>query len=216
MDTMHNIQYISSTSLELGLVTSSILQLSVNKNIVNYEVGLWPYEEGVLMISSESILDKYQSYIDEILELAAQTTIRNIISVGMEAEFNDILIRLYHQKFNMIIIPNSQNVDIERIKRNYDKTTVYIASPHQAWESFMGINTLVIVPVFRLSDNTLYMYSYPRRFMGSDVNQYSFCCMSVELLPIIQTLDYRFSPAAPELCELSHIEGKYFTRQLIF
>ena len=38
-----NRKYISSTSLELGLVTSSILQLSVNKNTVNNEEGLWPY-----------------------------------------------------------------------------------------------------------------------------------------------------------------------------
>lgn len=42
-----NRKYISSTSLELGLVTSSILQLSVNKNTVNNEEGLWPYEEEV-------------------------------------------------------------------------------------------------------------------------------------------------------------------------
>ena len=100
--------------------------------------------------------------------------------------------------------------------RNYDKTTVHITSPHQAWESFMGINTLVVVPIFKLSDNTLYMYSYPRRFMGSDVNQYSFNCISLELLPMISNLDYRFSPVAPELCGLSHIEGKYFTCQLNF
>ena len=54
-----NRKYISSTSLELGLVTSSILQLSVNKNTVNNEEGLWPYEEEVQNISSESILAKY-------------------------------------------------------------------------------------------------------------------------------------------------------------
>ena len=45
-----NRKYISSTSLELGLVTSSILQLSVNKNTVNNEEGLWPYEEEVQIL----------------------------------------------------------------------------------------------------------------------------------------------------------------------
>lgn len=180
-----NRKYISSTSLELGLVTSSILQLSVNKNTVNNEEGLWPYEEEVQNISSESILAKYKYYVKEIIEMTRQTTIRNIISVGMEAELNDILVQSCNQKCNMVIIPNSQNVDFKRIKRNYDKTTVHITSPHQAWESFMGINTLVVVPIFKLSDNTLYMYSYPRRFMGSDVNQYSFNCISLELLPMI-------------------------------
>lgn len=211
-----NRKYISSTSLELGLVTSSILQLSVNKNTVNNEEGLWPYEEEVQNISSESILAKYKYYVKEIIEMTRQTTIRNIISVGMEAELNDILVQSCNQKCNMVIIPNSQNVDFKRIKRNYDKITVHITSPHQAWESFMGINTLVVVPIFKLSDNTLYMYSYPRRFMGSDVNQYSFNCISLELLPMISNLDYRFSPVAPELCGLSHIEGKYFTCQLNF
>lgn len=87
-----NRKYISSTSLELGLVTSSILQLSVNKNTVNNEEGLWPYEEEVQNISSESILAKYKYYVKEIIEMTRQTTIRNIISVGMEAELNDILV----------------------------------------------------------------------------------------------------------------------------
>ena len=118
-----NRKYISSTSLELGLVTSSILQLSVNKNTVNNEEGLWPYEEEVQNISSESILAKYKYYVKEIIEMTKQTTIRNIISVGMEAELNDILVQSCNQKCNMVIIPNSQNVDFKRIKRNYDKTT---------------------------------------------------------------------------------------------
>lgn len=211
-----NRKYISSTSLELGLVTSSILQLAVNQYTVNHEEGLWPYEEEVQIIGSESILTQYKYYVKEVMEMTKQTTIRNIISVGMEAELNDILVQSCNQTCNIVIIPNSQYVDFKRIKRNYDKTTVHITSPHQAWESFMGINTLVIVPIFRLSDNTLYMYSYPRRFMGSDVNQYSFNCISLELLPMVSNLDYRFSPVAPELCELSHIEGKYFTSQLTF
>lgn len=51
-----NRKYISSTSLELGLVTSSILQLSVNKNTVNNEEGLWPYEEEVQNISLNQYL----------------------------------------------------------------------------------------------------------------------------------------------------------------
>lgn len=216
MKILNTVEPISVTTLELGVVTSSILQLNAKGGEINYGAGLWPFETSVNAVEASTIYDQYKSYVDEIMNTVRQSTIRTIISVGIDADFNDMLAENCDDKYEIVMIPNSQYVDGKRIKRNYSKGNIHIVTPHQAWEGHMGINTIIVVPIFKLADDSIYMYSYPRRFMGSDVNRYSFRCISLELLPAIQDLDYRTSPASPELCELSQIEGKYFNQVLTF
>lgn len=216
MISLNSIESIPSTSLELGLVTSSILQLEAKKGNVNYAAGLWPFEQSVYSIGVSEVLAQYNAYVNTIVNIAQQSTISTIITVGIESSLNDILAVLCEEKYQIVMIPNSQHVDSKRIKMNYNTYSTHVVDPYRAWETYMGINTIIVVPIFRLGDGSIYMYSYPRRFMGSDVNKYSFRCIALELLPAIQDLDYRTSPAAPELCELSNIEGKYFNMTLTF
>lgn len=216
MMNQNSIEAISVTTLELGVVTSSILQLKAKKGEINYNAGLWPFEKSVDTVEASTVYNQYKSYVKEIINIARQSTIKTIISVGIEADLNDILAESCDDQYELVMIPNSQYVDKKRIKRNYSEGNIHVVTPHQAWEAYMGINTIIVVPIFRLADDSIYMYSYPRRFMGSDVNRYSFRCISLELLPSILDLDYRISPASPELCELSQIEGKYFNQVLTF
>ncbi len=206
---------ITNPSKELGFISSACVQLDAKKGInVDYSSGLWPYEQEVQQIGTKAVSVRYKEFVSTILGFIETSSVSKIITVGMEALLNDLLSIEVPNKLK-IMIPNTTDVDVERIKLNYNGDNSIIANPYQALE-YVGANTLVIVPIFRLNDNSLYMYNYARRFMGSDVAQYSFCCLALELLPAIQSLDYRTAPYSPELRELSNIEGKYFHKTLTF
>lgn len=205
---------IQNPSLELGFVSSVVVQLDAKNGEVDYTSGLWPFEQEVQLIGTVSVRSKYNEFIQRIIKLIESTSVSKIITVGMEALLNDLISKQTEGKLK-IMIPNTTEVDIERIKMNYEDSNSIISTPYGALE-YIGANTLVIVPIFKLNDNSIYMYNYARRFMGSDVSQYSFCCVGLELLPSIKSMDYRTSPYSPELRDLSHIEGKYFHKIFTF
>jgi hypothetical protein len=209
------ISTIQNPSKELGFVSSACVQIDAKKGkSVDYSSGLWPFEQEVQQIGTKSVTLRYEEFVGDILSLIESTSVSKIITVGMEAMLNDLISIKVADKMK-IMIPNTSDVDVERIKLNYEGYNSVIVNPYQALE-YVGANTLVVVPIFRLNDNSLYMYNYARRFMGSDVAHYSFCCLALELLPAIQSLDYRTAPYSPELRELSNIEGIYFRKTLTF
>jgi hypothetical protein len=208
------ISAIPNPCKELGFVSSAIVQLDAKKGNIDYSAGLWPYEQEVQQIGTKAVSNKYNEFVANILSFIETTSVSKIITVGMEATLNDLLSIKIPDKLKLMI-PNSTDVDVDRIRLNYSNDNSIILNPYQALE-YVGANTLVIVPIFRLNDNSLFMYNYSRRFMGGDVAHYSFCCLALELLPAIQTLDYRTAPYSPELRELSNIEGKYFHKTLSF
>lgn len=211
---INKIHPIQNPSLELGIVSSAVVQLDAKNGEVDYSSGLWPFEQEVQLIGTGSVRYKYKEFIQNIIRLIDTTSVSKIITVGMEALLNDLISKQTAGKLK-IMIPNTTDVDIERIIMNYEDSDSIVLNPYQAL-GYVGANTLVIVPVFKLNDDTIYMYNYARRFMGSDVSQYSFCCVGLELLPSIKSMDYRTSPYSPELRDLSHIEGKYFHKIFTF
>lgn len=204
---------IANPSLELGLASSSIIQLFAKNGQVDYSSGLWPYEEEVNKIGATEVCLQYEAFTRDIDHLLQSTGVDKIIFVGMESFLSDYMCESYGNKYKIVMIPNSQSVDVERIKMNYGDNVI-ITNPFNACE-WVTVNTLIVVPTFSLMDNTLYGYSYPRRFLGSDVVKYSFRTIAVELLPAIQ-LDYRTSPYSPELRELSLIDLDLFNKILTF
>jgi len=140
--------------------------------------------------------------------------VNKIIFAGMESFLSDYMYENYGDTYKMVMIPNSQLVDVDRIRMNYDDNIV-ITNPFNACE-WATVNTLIVVPVFCLMDYTLYAYSYPRRLLGSDVAKCCFRTIAVELLPAIQGLDYRTSPYSPELRELSQIDSDFFNKIFTF
>ena len=201
---------IAISSQELGIASSSKLELEATNGKVNRNSGLWPYEEEVNKIGGIEICRQYESYTKEIAGALQPTKVNKIVFAGMESILCDYMCENYKNTYKIIMIPNSPLVDAKRIKMNYDNNNIIVTNPFIACE-WATINTIIIVPVFRLSDNTLYAYSYPRRFLGSDVVRYCFRTVAVELLPAIQGLDYRTPPSL----ELSKIDleliNKIFT-----
>ena len=205
---------IANSSLELGLASSTPIQLCAKNGQVDYSSGLWAYEEVVNNIGISEVYRRHKTFTKEIVNLLQSTQVNKIILAGMESILCDYMYEEYRDKYKIIMIPNSQFVDIERIKMNYDDDNVIITNPVNACD-WVTINTLVVVPVFRLMDDSLYGYAYPRRFLGDDVIKDSYRTIAVELLPAIP-LDYRTPPYSPELRELRFIDTDLFNKILTF
>lgn len=210
---MMNISSITSPSLELGLVSSSIIQSRAKNGQVDYSSGLWAYEEGVNEIGADKVCRQYDAFTREIVQFLQSTKADKIIFAGMESFLCDYMCENYGNTYRIVMIPNSQLVDVGRIKMNYAENVI-ITNPFNACE-WVTANTLIVVPIFRLKDSAIYGYSYPRRFLGNDVTKYGFRTIAVELLPAIP-FDYRTSPHCPELKELSPIDSDSFNETLTF
>ena len=210
---MKTMTIIANSGLELGLAHIAALNLKAKNGQVDYSSGSWAYEEVVKNIGITEVYRRHKDFAKEIANLLQSTQVNKIIFAGMESILCDCMCENYGDKYKLIMIPNSQLVDVERIKMNYDDSVI-ITNPYNACE-FVTINTLVVVPVFRLSDNTLFGYSYPRRFIGDDITKDCFRTVAVELLPAIP-LDYRTPLYSPELRELSSIDSDFFNKILTF
>ena len=210
---MKKMSSITNPSLELGLVSSSIIQSRAKDGQVDYLSGLWVYEDEVNKIGTAEVCCQYNAFTKEIGCLLKSTKVDKIIFAGMESFLCDCMCENYGNIYRIVMIPNSQVVDTERIKMNYDESII-ITNPFNACE-WVTVNTLIVVPIFSLMDNTIYGYSYPRRFLGNDIAKDSYRTIAVELLPAIP-LDYRTPPYSPELSELSPLDSDLFNKILAF
>ena len=145
-----NTNHLSVATLELGVVTSSFLELNNNEK---EHLEFSPYKAEIKKLGSTSILGQYKRYVNRILDIAKKSNIRTILSVGYEAKFIDLLAESCH-KYELVILPNTQDVDFERIEKNYPNNKIRVLSPFDAFEQYRSIKTLVIVPAFRLADNS--------------------------------------------------------------
>lgn len=203
---------ISALNLEIGIVKSSLIGIKANDGLVDYSSALWPYEKSVAAVNADCIRSQYSKYAGRIFDVASKLKVENIISVGMESPFNDIMMNV-NKDFNIVIIPNSPDVDTERIQKNYTSRTI-VEHPYNGY-NYLG-NSIVVVPTYRLGDNTVYMYSYSKHFINENVKNYSYCTIAVEMLPSIKDLDYRTPPSSCELVVLSSINESFFTETLSF
>ena len=151
-------------------------------------------------------------YVERLLEVTDKSGAETIVSVGMESLFNDLIARK-NKRYGLVLIPNSNEVDAARIKRNYDDRTV-VVNPYVG-QNYLG-NTTVAVPVFRLADGSLYMYAYSKFFINDNVKNYCYKTMGFEMLPVLKDLDYRFPPTSRELMSLSSIDESFFSEVLTF
>lgn len=200
-----NTNRLSVATLELGVVTSSFLELNNNEK---EHVGFSPYKAEIKKLGLTSILEQYKRYVNSILEIAKKTSIRTILSVGYEAKLIDFLAESC-RKYELVILPNTQDVDFKRIEKNYPNNNIRVLSPFDAFEQYRSIKTLVIVPAFRLADDSWQIYSYPKFFLTEDLKSYCFMEIIVEMLPTIQEMDYRTSRMSPELRHFSETEYNF-------
>jgi len=203
---------LSPLNLEIGLVKSSLIGINANNGLIDYSSALWPYEKSVASVKEDTIQLQYSKYADNILDIATKLNVDNIISVGMESMFNDTIVDGNHE-FDIVIIPNSPAVDTERIQKNYTNRTV-VENPYNG-HNYLG-NTIVVIPIYRLGDNTVFMYSYSKFFINENVRNYSYRTIAVEMLPTIKDLDYRTPPSSYELEALASIKESFFTEVLSF
>ena len=200
-----NTNRLSVATLELGVVTSSLLEL--NNNEKEY-IGFSPYKAEIKKLGLTSILEQYKRYVNSILEIAKKSKIRTILSVGYEAKLIDFLAESC-RKYELVILPNTQDVDFKRIEKNYPNNNISVLSPFDAFEQYRSIRTLVIVPAFRLADDSWQVYTYPNFFLTEDLKSYCFMEIIVEILPMIQEMDYRTSRMSPELRHFSETEYNF-------
>ena len=212
---INTITPIANPSFELGFASASTIQLDAKNGQVDHSAGLWPYEVSIQQIGIGEIYRQYKSFIDDIASTLQSTIVNKIIFVGIESILIDYIVENYGNIYKIIMIPNAQQVDVERIKMNYDNKNVVIANPFNACE-WVSSNTLIVTMIFRFEDDTLHTYSYSRRFLGNDIIKY--CCrlFAIEVLPVIQGLDFRTPPHSPEIRELAPIEPEYFNKILTF
>lgn len=203
---------ISPIALEIGIVKSSMLEMQANNGAINQSSGLWPYEKSVASVGADNIREQYAMYVERLLEVTDKSGAETIVSVGMESLFNDLIARK-NKRYGLVLIPNSNEVDAARIKRNYDDRTV-VVNPYVG-QNYLG-NTTVAVPVFRLADGSLYMYAYSKFFINDNVKNYCYKTMGFEMLPVLKDLDYRFPPTSRELMSLSSIDESFFSEVLTF
>lgn len=200
-----NTNRLSVATLELGVVTSSFLELNNNEK---EHVRFSPYKAEIKKLGLTSILEQYKRYVNSILEIAKKTSIRTILSVGYEAKLIDFLAESC-RKYELVILPNTQDVDFKRIEKNYPYNDVKVLTPFDAFEQYRSIKTLVIVPAFRLADDSWQVYSYPKFFLTEDLKSYCFMEIILQMLPTIQEMDYRTPRMSPELRHFSETEYNF-------
>lgn len=181
-------------ALELGLLSSAFIR----KNILGKQSlkvdWLSPYVEG---LSSNREIEQnrfIQRACREVLSyLKSVKAIRKIVLAGYEAIWVDELVKKLAGRYPIGILPNSYQVDQERLKLNYQRSTrVQVLEVAEAWKSLTP-DTLVIVPFFRSVENLSFCYSLPRNLLGSEIRSYCFRCIGFELLaglPVLEGYDY--------------------------
>lgn len=201
-----NTNLFSVATLELGVVTSSIIELKSSSRYESTAFSL--FKATINQCGYETISKQYRKYVDEILQIVERTKIKRILTVGYEAKFIDLLADSCkeYNELELVIIPNSQDVDFDRIQNNYPDNNVRVLSPFEAWECCRSITTLVVVPVIRLADESWQAYSFPNFFLTDDLKEYTYMDIVVEMLPPVEGIDYRTSRILSDLCHFSEIE----------
>lgn len=208
---MKNIKSYPAPALELGILSSAIIKKSILSSI-DYGDAAWAFDEQICSYNENYGLNtKLNAIAEAIAEpINSNKRINTLICVGYESLLIDALIPKLKQNKKVIILPNSPEDDTERMSQNYTDFNVTFSNPFSAWD-YVTPSTMILILFLTLSDQTIWVYRYPRRFLGSDLRTNSFRSYGIELLPELQ-IENGYSPV--ELAPFSQIENKYFNSVL--
>lgn len=172
---------ISQAQLELGLLQTAILINLHNKKDMP--------ESFELLIDAIDRIEEIEMQMDLIIESFLKIANgKKLLSCGLEAI---ILDGLYKNFKSLVIVPNSDIVDFERIANNYSEVSTQVLDPVIASNS-VNPDTTVIVPVFPLSDGTYMTYRYSSKLLTIDAHRNAYQIIALEIcnpLPIQKGYD---------------------------
>jgi len=208
---MKNIKSHLTPTLELGILSAAIIKKSILSSI-DYDDATWAFDEKIYsQHESNGLAMKMNDITGTIAEtLNSNNRINTLICVGYESMLFDNLIPKLKKNKKVIVMPNSPESDTERMSQNYTDYNVSFTNPFSAWD-YVTPSSMVLIPFLTLSDQTIWVYRYPRRFLGTDLRSNSFRCYGIELLTELD-IENGYSPI--ELAPFSQIEDKYFNSVL--
>lgn len=188
---------VNPTHLELGLLLSTYIMYKYNKEGMQRAYKLLAENIDAISIIEEDI---------ETLMLPTTKQLNGelLLCCGFESIITDYLSTRYT---SMIIVPNSADVDFERIAGNYNSKTM-VATPLIAADLICP-DTSILVPIFPLDDGTYLTYNYSSKLISVDARKNSYQIVGLEIcspLPI----QYGYDPSGL-LKVLSPIDPSYFT-----
>ena len=155
-------QEISSTHLEIGLYEVSRLMKNHLPSI----------PEAFQNIASNIDLNQTQSIVDRFFELLSPKDYNKvIISCGLEMELLDAIAEKFK---HVVVIPNEAESNFGRIADNYSSHKHFKVLRPTTAADLVCPDTIILVPVYPLEDNTLLAYNYPCKLITKNVRSSSF------------------------------------------
>ena len=162
MGTNSNYQEISSTHLEIGLYEVSKLMKTHSDFIPS------AFEK----IASKIEMNQTESMVNRFFELLSPKDYNKVlISCGIEMELLDAIAKKFK---HIVVIPNDPDVNFDRIADNYADNKHFKVMRPTAAADLVCPDTIILVPVYPLEDDTLLAYNYPCKLITKDARSSSF------------------------------------------
>lgn len=175
------IQEINSTHLEIGLYEVSKLMKDHTESI----------PEAFEAIGS-NIQHQGQNIVDRFFELLSPKDYDKVlISCGLEMELLDAIAAKFK---HVVVIPNDPDANFQRIADNYADHEHFKVTRPTAAADLVCPDTIILVPVYPLEDDTLLAYNYPCKLITRDARSSSFGIYALAMCkPLEIKYEYEFS-----------------------
>ncbi len=190
---------INPTHLELGLLHSASLMLLHNKDEM-------PNAFKLLVDSIPNIVNLEDEIETKALGLLKLINGSFLLCCGFEAKLID---HLANQLKSLLVVPNSDEVNFERLAANYSHHNSFeVSTPFHA-ANMICPDTSILVPVYPLEDSTMLSYNYSSKLLTIDARKNSYQIIGLVMCNPIP-LEYGYDPTGLTKV-LSPVDSSYFT-----